>query len=370
MLLLSLLVARALAADDDDDFDFDDDIPVPQPAQPAPAPAPEPVDDGDEDDDALDTFRETGDDTDLLDGDDGPRSTDSEKDYRAAQNQLGKLEPDEQIAGWEQYLAAHPNTPYRTEIEHRIEELSDQMYAIGIDGPQDGPQDASRTEFDFAHPLQLENINPRTRVEAAFEWGLPDYANLVLDYEHALLRNFSAHAGFRRRYLGWNLEAGVRYAVVKSLRTKTLVTLIGDFRVNTNPAYPGFRPQLAVGKRFGNKLDVALLGGPDLTYRQFADVEGGALETNWTAGAMVYYAASERVGAFAEANLYLKSVPADAQFGGGVYQFDVASFGLKFFPGKADVRDKEINFGASVPVAQTWWQWHYGSIMAQLNYYL
>lgn len=371
MLLLSLLVVSALAGDDDDDdFDFDD-TPIPPPAEPAPPapPAPpEPVDDGDEQDDSLDEFKETDDGTDLLGGEDGTRSDDSEKEYRATQAKLEKLEPDEQIAGWEAYLAEHPNTPYRGEIEHRVEELSDQMYGIGIENPNT-QVDASKAEFDFAHPLQLDNINPRTRAEVAFEWGLPDYANLVLDYENAFLRNLSVHGGLRRRYLGWNVEAGLRWALVKSLRTKTLLTFIGDFRFNTNPAYPGFRPQLALGKRFG-KLDAALLGGADLTYRQYAFVDGATFEANWTGGAMLYFAASERVGVFGEGNLYLKSVAADAAFDGGIYQFDVASFGLKFFPGKPDERDMEINFGATVPVAQTWWQWHYGSIMGQLNYYL
>ncbi|HEY5633121.1 MAG TPA: hypothetical protein VIT02_05130, partial [Burkholderiaceae bacterium] len=48
--------------------------------------------------------------------------------------------------------------------------------------------DAMRQELDFAHPMQLENINPRTRLQVGFEWGIPDYMNLIGDYEHQFVR--------------------------------------------------------------------------------------------------------------------------------------------------------------------------------------
>jgi hypothetical protein len=368
LLLLPLLLASTAASaadDDEDDLDLDDELPMPGPAPvPAPpVPAPPPVpDDGDEKDDDLDEFRDTeGDKLDLEDEDTDPTSGDTEAVYRKTLERLAKLDLDEQIEGWEQYLAQFPTTPYRSRIEKQIEDLTDQLYATRPGG--ETGVDAMDSELDFAHPLQLENINPRTRFQAAFEYGLPSYANLVLDYEHAILRNLSVHGGFRRRYLGFNAEVGARYAFVKSPRTKMLVTGMLDLRVNANPAYPGIRPQLGIGKQFG-KLDVMIIGGTDLTVYQ-------GVVPNLTGGASLFYSFSDRVGGFAETYLYARTLGPDEQFGGGTYTFDVATFGLKFYPGKEGTpRDKEINFGATVPYAQQYWQWHYGSIMGQFNYYL
>lgn len=387
--MLGVLFALSLAAvpasaGPDDDIDLDDDpididesdepVPAPKPPRPEPAPAPPPPDDADEEDDDLEDFRETGDDVDILgDEDEISSSSDTEQVYRAALAKLSKLGPDEEMAGWEAYLAQYSDSVYRTRIEHRIEELEDLMYGQRIGGTGDGTVDASQAELRFAHPLQLENIDPRTRISAAFEWGLPDYMNLVADYEHAIVRNFSAHGGIRRRYLGWNVEAGVHWALVKSLRTKMLVTVLADFRANTNPVYPGFRPQLAVGKRFGI-VDAMVQAGPDLTIRTFADA-GGKPTTEfqplYTGGLNLFFSFSERVGGFLETSLYVKSVADDGAFDGGLFQFDVATFGLKFFPGEeGKPKAQEVNFGATVPYAQQWWQFHYGSIMGQFDYYL
>lgn len=381
--LLTLLGLAAPALGQDDDFDLDDDIelgdsPAPQP--PAP-PRPQDQDqipgDEDEKDEGLEEFRDEGDGPDLL-GEEGraPVSGDTEQIYRATQAKLSKLGPDEEVAGWEAYLAQYPNSVFRPRIESRMEELMDQLYEGGIQRPgSETPVDALKAEIDFAQPLQLENINPRTRVQVGFEWGLPSYMNLVADYEHAFLRNLSAHAGVRRRYQGWNLEIGPRWALVKSTRTQTLVTLFADLHFNTLPAYPGLRPQLAAGKRFG-KLDAQIQGGVDLELRTFlgaGDTKTTNLQTRFIGGANLYYAASDRVGLFAETYLNMKPVGEDGAFGGALYRFNVVTFGMKFYPankGDAAEKDLEVNFGATVPYMQQYWQYHYGSIMGQANYYL
>jgi hypothetical protein len=361
------LASPALAQDEgdlDDDLDLDDDIDFDDAPKPVPAPAPPAPDDGDERDDSLEDFRDPDDDVDLLEGDDPVPvgQGDSEQIYRATAARLQKYDADEELAGWEAYLAQYPGSSFRKRIEGRMEELTDLIYS---GGPQVGPVvDAMRQEIDFAHAMQLENINPRTRLQVGFEWGLPDYLNLGLDYEHALSRKASFHVGLRRRYLGYNIETGARFALVKSVRTGTLVTLIADARLNTIPAYPGLRPQLAFGKRIG-KLDAQLQGGVDLTFQPVV-----GLQPAGTGGVSLYYAASDRVGVFAETALYMKPVGADGAFEGGLFRFNVADFGLKFFPGTGDKRDMEINFGATVPYMQQWWQFHFGSIMGQVNYYL
>ncbi|MEQ1505948.1 MAG: hypothetical protein ABMB14_27175, partial [Myxococcota bacterium] len=324
---------------------------------------PPPADDGDDKDDGLDTFRDDEAGDDLL-GDEpvGPGSGDSETIYRAVNTRLSKLDPDEELAGWEEYLAKYPNSAFRRRIEARMEELTDAIY----EGPKvpegGGPVDAMDQELHFSQALQLENIDPRTRLQVGGEWGYLDYLSPTLDYEHQLARTFSIHGGLHGRYLGVNVEAGARWALVKSVRTGMLLTAIGDFRMNINPAYPGFRPQLAIGKRFG-KLDAQLQGGVDIEFRPSTAPAG-------LGGLALYYAASERVGLFAETRLYVRPLPADGAFAGGAFQFNVADFGMKFFPGNSPERNIEVNLGATVPYMQNWWQFHYGSVMVQLNYYL
>jgi hypothetical protein len=66
----------------------------------------------------------------------------------------------------------------------------------------------------------------------------------------------------------------------------------------------------------------------------------------------------------------MRPVGADGAFEGGLFRFNVVDFGMKFFPGASDARNMEVNFGATVPYMQQWWQFHYGSVMGQFNYYL
>lgn len=375
-LLMALLVHPAFAQEDDDLDDLDDDIDLDDAPKPAPAPTePDaPPTEGDDLDDGLDDFRDPDGGDDLL-GDEGktPVSGDSEAVYRGAQTRLAKLEPDEELSGWEEYLAQYPNSAYRKRIESRMEELTDEIYATG-GGPTTGPAvDALKAEITFAQGMQLENLNPRSRIQVGFEWGLPDYVNLIGDVEYQLARTFSVHGGVRRRYLGWNIEAGARWALVKSTRTNTIVSLIGDVRMNTIPAYPGFRPQLAIGKRFG-KIDAQIQGGTDIEYRSWTAADGVSTNSGFqptiVGGANLYYAASDRVGVFVETSTYMKSLSADGAFEGGMFRFNVLSFGLKFFPGASAERNQEVNFGATVPYTQQYWQFHYGSVMGQYNYYL
>jgi hypothetical protein len=378
MLWLLAVLAPAFAQDDDDDLGDDIDIPTaPAPAPkpkpgtppaPAPAPDPDPVTPDDEDD-GLDSFKDAADDEDLL-GDEapGPTSGDSEQVYRAAMARLGKLEPDEELAGWEAYLAQYPSSVFKPRIEARMDQLSDEMYE-GIKAPPTDTGDANKQELNFAEGLQIENIDPRSRLQVGFEMGLPSYVNLQADYERQLARSFSFHGGVLRRYTGYSVEAGVHWALVKSLRTNMLVTLIGDLRFNTLPAFPALRPQLAIGKRFG-RLDAQLQAGSDLTYRTWTSPTGDAVNAFQPAvvgGLSLFYNATDKVGVFLETQTYMKEVAADGAFDGGLFRFNVMTFGMRFFPAKT--RDSQVNLGATLPYMQQWWQFHYGSIMGTFNYY-
>ncbi|MBX2800050.1 MAG: hypothetical protein KTR31_20400 [Myxococcales bacterium] len=377
-LLLSILVPTSWAQDSDelDLDDLDDDIEFEEPPE---------KDDSDEDERPTDEEEEEeeepeelfedleGESIDLLEGEDDspPMGSDTESDYRSAATRLGRLEPDEEMAGWEEYLAKHPDSVFRSRIETRMESLMDELYDSQVKRPIVTDADAMRQEIDFAQAMLLENLNPRTRFQAGFEWGIPTYINLILDYEHQLSRSFSVHGGFRRRYQGWNLELGPRIALIKSARTNTIVSFIGDFRFNTNPSYPAIRPQLAAGTRLG-KTDIQIQGGADIEFRQ---TQGGdpTVSSRIVGGLSVFYLAGDRVGVFGETGLFMKPASEQGAFDGGLFRFNVVTVGMKFFPGRADQPDKrdiEANLGATVPYTQQWWQYHFGSIAGQFNYYL
>lgn len=369
LLLLAALAAfiPTAAAQDSDDFDLDDldeDTPVPAPSTPAPPPIEgeddlDDLDDPTEEEDA--TLRDPTDSVDLLEGEEDEVITrpggDTAESYRAAQRANAQLPPDEEIEAWERYLAQYPGTSYRDRIDQRMEELMSSLYTDRIG--EEGGTDALTAEVPIAQGLLLENINPRTRLQAGFEWGIPSYINLIVDYEQALSRTFSFHGGVRRRYSGWSVEPGVHWAMIKSTRTKTLLTVLADAQLNTNPAYAAIRPQLAFGQRLGEIVDVQAQAGAAVGFRS-------PLDLRWVGGANVHVRASETVGIYLETLYTFKASQADA----GAFAFNVATFGMRFFPGAAEKGDDvQASFGASVPYAQQYWQYHYGSFTGQGLFY-
>lgn len=358
--ILCLQPALSYAAslsDDDEPFFLDDEEGTPPARLDGPDDIERAADESREG--GLDEFIDEGDRVNLF-GDEptGPVGADTAELFRKTEGRVKGMDSDEEMQVWEAYLAKYPETSFRTRIERRLEALTDSLYASRISGGE-GVVDADRDKLAFSMPLMLENINPRTRAQFGFEYGLPEYMNLVGDYEHGLSREMSVHAGIRRRYTGFNLETGARYALVKSARTHTLVTLLGDLRFNFDPAFVGFRPQIAVGKRFGDKLDLMAIGGVELNLRSPFDfrVVGGANAT---------YLTSDTVGLFVEGNLHMKNLGWD----GGAFEFNTFGLGMKFFPNQKSERPEalEINFGAQVPFTWRYWRYHYGSIAVSVNY--
>ncbi len=309
-------------------------------------------------DEAIEAFRDSEEEIDILSGDGeaevptGP-GTDTAESYRAAQVANARLAPDEEVEAWDKYLEKYPNSAFKKRIQDRIDSLMEGLY--GPDKPAEVAVDAMNQELEFAQVLLLENIDPRTRLQAGFQWGFPDFFDLAVDYEHAFSRNFSVHGGIKHRYTGWSVEPGVRWALVKSTRTKTIVTLIGDTHLNTNPVFFGLRPQLAAGRQFG-KLDAQIQGGVDLEL-------GSIVGYRVVGGASATYNATDTVAMFVETQLNMKNF----DWEGGVFTFDTLSFGMKFYPGKKG-RD-EVNVGATLPYATRYWQYHYGALMGQVNHY-
>ena len=358
--LLSALVlsSSAFAGDDLDDIlgrdDEEEDGPAPAPTGPADDLGPRDADD-------VGDGRDANDGTDLLGNDSESAAVpgaDTADAYRQATAQAKGMFAEEEAAFWEQYLATYPNTQFRERVQKRIDELMAEMYNRQIgDG---GTVDAMDEEIRFAQSVLLDNIDPRTRLQAGVEWGNPDWINLQLDYEHALQRTFSVHGGIEHQYAGWSLGGGVRWAAIKSTRTQTLLTVMGDVYLVTEPAFPAFRPQVAFGQRIGDRVDVQAQVGPALEFRSGVQlvVQGGA---------NVSVQATDTVSVFLETGFAAKNF----SWEGDPFRFQTLTLGLKFFPLPAEKRrNLDVGLAGSAPYAQQYWQHHFGAILAQANYYL
>jgi len=367
-LMLGLATPDSAWAQDDDFFDDEEEDDLFGDEDEEEPSEEDRLEDGDEinfDDEDEEGFEDFTDDEeeglDLLGDDQDAQKNDSGDDagtYRRTQEAMANLPPDEEIAAWEEYLVTYAGTPYTDKINGRIQQLMDSLYTAGLDEPEGGEVDAMRQQLSFSQAMQLENINPRDRIQVGFEWGIPDHINLIFDYEHAFVRNFSAHFGVRNRYTGWNVETGVHWALVKSKRTDTLLTFIGDTHFNASPAFLGVRPQLAFGKRIG-KLDLQAQGGIDLELQN-------PLGMRIIAGINGNFRATDTVGIFLESGVNMKNF----SWEGDVFMYNVATFGMKFFPKQengAVSDDLEVNMGATVPYARQYWAYHYGSVMGQVN---
>ena len=376
-LAFGLVAQPALAADDDDFLledeeseDEDDSIPVPRLDE-------DEVMDEDPDDAGLEDLEEDsfdsmfGKEAETVNIDVGleedeedtpldelPPGTDNAATYQAQLDQVGTMASDEEGMAWEQYLQTYPNSVFRGQIEDRIGELSESMFAADR---KSGPVDAGKKELNFSNAMLMESLDPRSKIRAGFEWGFPNWINLIVDYERQLQRNLSVHGGLQHRFAGWNLEGGARYALIKSTRTNMIVTAIGDVHLNLDPIAPGFRPMLGVGKRFALAgeayMDVQAQGGTDLM------IYPGAFSPRWLAGANVTVSPTEKVKVFMETSTVMKDLGWEE---GGTFRFNQIAFGIRFQSGKKSV----VGTGAVVPYSANYWRYHYGSVMADVNHYL
>jgi len=338
--------------DDDSDIDMDSD--------PDEADSESSTDPDDLEDDGADLLDEE-----IANDEIGGDGEDNAKIYRSAQDKAHNLGYEEELIFWGKYVEKYPNSIFAQQIEERMDMLSNKAYAEEIDDERDEPvMDAGRKEIRFATPLSLESLDPRTRIRGGFEWGFPSYFNLLIDYEQQITREISAHAGFRRRYTGWNLEFGGKWAIIKSARTRSLLTLIVDARLNTEPAYLGIRPLLAGGKRFlvpnTKGIDVQLQTGVDWEIRNPSRMF-------FVGGFNVFVWATETVGAFVETNWNLKQGPEGGYGNDKPFAFNVFTFGMRFKPQN---NPTHMALSANVPYFNNYWGWHYGAVQADVLYFL
>lgn len=365
-LLLALLLTApglALAQDSDDELDVD----LLEGEEDEPSDDSERLDEADDIDFEWDESEadetELGDEhnsEDLLEGEgEGEGGADDAKVYQQAKEAVEGLPPDEEVIYWERYLEVYPNSTFKDRIDKRIATLMEEVYSESA--PTRVGVTAGESTFAISQSLEGESIKPMQRLRFGFGWGLPDYLQLMVDYEHKLLDNLSVHGGMRNRYTGASLELGTHWAFVQSERTRTVVALLGDVRLNAGPAYLAVRPQLALGKKFGDSLDIQVQQGVELEARSVPGLRLIGLGN-------VSYRFNETVGAFVESSYEMKNLTWD---GGGVFAFNVVSFGIKFYPSGGNVRSGQMEamLGASAPAAQNYWGYHVGAIAGQGTYY-
>ena len=185
-------------------------------------------------------------DTDLLDDlddleEEDEQETDSEADdpeiYADYKEELRGESPTEEFEAWERYLEVYPNSQFRMEIEQRMKSLEDAAFdelqeEDNLDEEPGTEVDAKRREMNIYEPMLISmNPNTRRRFEVGLLWGYNDYLNYDLSVEWAFKRNFSVFGGLRHegRSFGGTLQAGVKYAFLKDVRTNIVLT--GAFSV-------------------------------------------------------------------------------------------------------------------------------------------
>ncbi len=381
--LAALFFASSAFAEDDDDWLFDDEDGDEESDTTArPAEDEDTAEEGDPDEESDEWMEDFGEEHEELDfGEDEfeedrdvntqAEGEDTARIYRAHLEKVAALTPDEEAISWQRYLRKYPNSVFRARIDERLTELESEMYDERINTVTVGGVDAGQAELHFAQPLLLENIDPISKIRVGFEWGIPDYINLMADLEYQLFRELSVHGGIRNRYGNVSAEAGARYGIIKSARTQTLLTAIGDFRLGTNPVYPALRPQLAFGQRFdlgsGGRLDVQVQGGADMP---FVPTSSGKtlFDPRLVGGANITLVPSPVVRVYLETSTYMKGFGWEE---GGTFRFNVFTFGIKIMGRTKDGAPQyEIGAGATAPYTTNYWGYHVGSITGDFNYFL
>ncbi len=300
--------------------------------------------------------------------------TDDAELYRAEQARLASVPADEEVMAWEAYLETYPNTLFRDRITTRMEELEGAAYRQKIRRTST-TQNAADAELLFVLPNHLPNVNPRSKVQAGIDIGVPGSFRGIADFEWALKRNVSVHGGFAGTYEGWGLELGTRYAFVKSAKSKVVATLIADLRLGFTPLVFQFRPQIAVGKIWdvgSSGVNIQLI------------VSGGTRVGTLPPGTAPNASIVSQIGVFGGLHLSVRVAPPVAVFfetdfdlksldrAGGLFAFQSIGLGLRFFP-KLKNRDDDplqVDVAGHVAVGSQYTQYFLGSVQAQGGYFL
>ncbi len=330
---------------------------------------PEDLEDGEEEEpvDGLDFLDEESDiDADVI----GGEGVDNAKIYRATTNKVREMGFEEELITWERYLETYPKSLFKQHITDRMEQLETEAYGERINERTGPRMDAGRRELDFAVPLHLESIDPRTRLRVGFEMGYPNHIAFGADYEHQFIRSLSGHAGLQGRYQGLALVAGGRYAAIKSARTGMILTGVVDILANDllsagqgTSTYVSLRPVIG----FGKQVDVA--EGMDIQVQMGSEWEVPSEDRGsrmiYTGGLNVFVRLNDRVGAIMETSTNMKGGLEESPRGFAPFAFNVLSFGLRFQPGNND--QVRVSAGTNVPYFNNYWGYHFGAVQGDMQ---
>jgi hypothetical protein len=285
--------------------------------------------------------------------------------YRDFQKKVSELNTDEEQIKWEQYLEKYPKSLFRDRIETRMDELSNEMFGERIGNEGSSSKDAAKREINFANGWRLMGVDPVSKVSAGFEMGIPNWFGLHGDFEYQVMRQMSAHAGVNHGIGGWEITGGAKYALVKSARTKSILTAALDVGLATKPRnlYPTVAPTLAFGQRFDvlEGLDVAVQVSVIPEFHK-------PFNLRYTGGLTAELRANEIVYAFTETQFNFRKVESS------LFEFNTVSFGLRFVPKKKNNDSgggrAVVGIGANVPYLHDYWSLYQGAVNADLNYYL
>jgi len=313
---------------------------------------------------------EAGEESDFLDEDSdieadeiGGEGVDNAKLYRATLNRVREMGYEEELINWERYLERYPNTLFRQLINERMEALTAEAYGERIDELGGKIVDAGRAELDFNVPMHLESIDPRTRIRAGFEMGFPDFIAFNVDYEQQIARELSVHGALQGRYMGLAAIAGGKYALIKSARTKSILTGMVDLMLNDltsaaegTSSYAAIRPMIGFGQRFdvAEGLDVQVQAGAEVELRGRVIYSGGF---------NAFMRLNDRVGAFIESSSNLKRGVEQSASNDRPFAFNVFTVGMRFQPGSGE--DTRFAVNTNVPYANNYWGHHFGAIQGE-----
>ncbi|MSQ03422.1 MAG: hypothetical protein EXR71_16285 [Myxococcales bacterium] len=374
---------KKAAAPDDDDIPMGDGLGVDESdfkeESPETTPAPKRVEDEapDAEEDELDFNDDDVDQDDIKftedDGQDSvqPRQPgeDTAQIYRDTQKKSKDMTPDEESLVWEEYVHKYPKTLFLKRIEDRQDDLSAIMFGDRVPDSDKGDRglDAVQRELNFAVPFSLSSIDTRSRISGGIQWGFPSWFGGKIDAEYAFLRQMSAHVLLGRDFAGAVIQPGVKYALLKSSRTGTLLTSGVDIKLNTSPTFVAIRPMIGFGQRIrvGNGLDLSVQVSADLEARENSDIR-------WNAGLHGEYRPNEVIALFWEWSWdakYLAHPDVDDSF-----RFFTTTFGIKFNAKKPQTEQGggriDAGVGAVYPYAANYWGFYAGGVDLMADYYL